>query len=86
MVGLSLLTQHWATQRVTVHIDRMPIYTVLLRADCVGFDIEITDGDGSCQIIHGCKTMADVHACIAHNKPLADPVHLGEPSSFRTSW
>jgi hypothetical protein len=87
MVGLvSMLTSRRAPQWGTVHIDRMPIYTVSVRADRAGFDVDVIGGDGRSQMIRGFKNMADVHACIAHNKLLAGSVDLGEPSSFRTSW
>ena len=87
MFGLMrMLTPHWAAQRGTVHIDRIPIYTVAVRSDRAGFDVEVISGDGRWQIIHGFETMADAHACMAQNKLLVDGVYPGAPSSFRTSW
>jgi hypothetical protein len=87
VVGLmSMLAPGLAAQRGAVYIDRMPIYTISVRADRSGFDVEVIGGDGRCQIRRGFKTMADVRACIAQNKLLADAVYLGEPSSFRTLW
>jgi len=86
MVGLvSMLTHLGPARRETVHIDRLPLYTVSVRADRAGFDVELIDGDGRHQIMRGFKTMADVHACIAYNKLLTDAIYLGEPGSFRMS-
>jgi hypothetical protein len=86
MVGLaSMLTTHWPAQRETVCVDPIPIYMVLIRTDHTGFDVEVIGADGSCKIVRGFNTMADVQAWVVYNKLLTDTVCLGEPSSFRTS-
>jgi hypothetical protein len=86
MVGLgSKFTPTWAAQRETVHMDSVPLYVISISADHTGFDVEVIEPDGSCQMIRGFKTMTDAHACIARNRLLANGVYLGEPSGFRTS-
>ena len=87
MFGLfSMLTPRWAVQRDPVYIDPIPIYIVSIRADCAGFDVEVTSCDGSSQKMYGFETVTDAHACMAHNKLMAGEAYLKGPSGFQTSW
>ena len=87
MVGLaSMLFLNRPAQRGTIHNDHVPIYTVSVRSDRTGFDIEVISADGHCQIIRGLKTMAEADACIAYNRLLTDAVDLGEQSGLVMPW